>query len=438
MHREHYLIGEGTLSSAVKEYKAVWGDSQPLIVADRNTWPIVGAVLREQFLRWGYIGVEEFVFPDVDDVYADYEHVVVVRELLQDNGLIAVAVGSGTINDIVKLASYECSKSYMVVPTAPSVDGYTAIGAAITVEGFKRTLDCHPPKVMVADVEVLRDAPYDMIAAGYGDLAAKIPAGADWIIADRLGVERILPEAWDMSQRDLRMRLANPAAIARREGAAIDGLFLGLVEVGFAMEVFKNSRPAAGAEHLMSHVWEMSHLSVLGFPISHGFKVAIGTLASTAVLTELFKLDEADLRKAFEQHPPITWPLRLMEIETFLGDDPTRVATIQASQAKFLEPQQLEQRRQLTLGFWKDLKRDIAAQIISFEQLQDMFRIAGCPCEPVDIGLTRAMFIDGMRKAQMIRERYTVLDFAYELGLLDTMIDVVAGGDLYYRNFLPA
>jgi glycerol-1-phosphate dehydrogenase [NAD(P)+] len=224
---------------------------------------------------------------------------------------------------------------------------------------------------MVADVNVLRDAPYDMIAAGYGDLAAKIPAGADWIIADRLGVERILPEAWDMSQRDLRMRLADPAAIARRDGAAIDGLFLGLVEVGFAMEVFKNSRPAAGAEHMMSHAWEMVHLSVLGFPVSHGFKVAIGTLASTAIMTELLKLDEDDLRRAFKEHPPLTWPMRLMEIESFLGDDPTRAATIQASQAKFLEPQQLEQRRQLTLGFWKELKKDIAAQIIPFEQLQN-------------------------------------------------------------------
>ncbi len=189
---------EGALSSVVKEYKAVWGDSLPLIVADRNTWPIVGAHLHEQFIRFGYSGVEEFVFPDVDDVYADYEHVGVIRELIQGNGLIAVAVGSGTINDLVKLASYECGKSYMVVPTAPSVDGYTAIGAAITVDGFKRTLHCLPPEVMVADVNVLRDAPYDMIAAGYGDLAAKIPAGADWIIADRLGVERILPEAWDI------------------------------------------------------------------------------------------------------------------------------------------------------------------------------------------------------------------------------------------------
>jgi glycerol-1-phosphate dehydrogenase [NAD(P)+] len=426
MHKEHYLIGEGALSSAVKEYKAVWGDSPPLIVADRNTWPIVGANLKEQFFRWGYLGVEEFVFPDVDDVYADYEHVVVVRELLQDNGLIAVAVGSGTINDLVKLASYECGKSYMVVPTAPSVDGYTAIGAAITVEGFKRTLNCLPPKVMVADVGVLRDAPYDMIAAGYGDLAAKIPAGADWIIADRLGIEPIMPEAWDMSQRDLRSRLSDPVAISRREGPAIDGLFLGLVEVGFAMEAFKNSRPAAGAEHMMSHVWEMSHLSVLGFPVSHGFKVAIGTLASTAIMTELLKLDENDLMRSFVQHPPITWPMRLMEIETFLGDDPTRSATIQASQVKFQNPQQLQQRRQLTLGLWKDLKKDISVQIIPFQELQDMFRIAGCPCEPADIGLTRAMFIDGMRKAQMIRERYTVLDFAYELGLLDTILEIVA------------
>ena len=241
-----------------------------------------------------------------------------------------------------------------------------------------------------------------------------------------------------MSQRDLRMRLADPAAVARRDGAAIDGLFLGLVEVGFAMEVFKNSRPAAGAEHMMSHAWEMSHLSVLGFPVSHGFKVAIGTLASTAIMTELLKLNEADLRRSFAKHPPITWPMRLMEIETFLGEDSTRSATIQASQAKFQEPQQLEQRRKLTLDLWKDLKRDIAAQIIPFEQLQDMFRIAGCPCEPADIGLTREMFIDGMRKAHMIRERYTVLDFAYELGLLDTVMDIVAGGELYYRNFLPA
>lgn len=435
MEQKQYLISQGALASTVALYATVWGARTPILIADRNTWPLVGKKVFEMFHSAGYTNSKKYIFPDEQDVYADYKHVEMVRELLEGNDCIGVAIGSGTINDLVKLASYESGKSYMIVPTAPSVDGYTAISAAITVDGFKKTIPCSQAQVMVADEGLLSSAPYEMIASGYGDLAAKIPAGADWIIADRLGIETIMPEAWALSQDKLRQRIEDPDAIANRDGAAIINLFMGLVDVGFAMHVYQDSRPASGAEHLMSHVWEMAHLSINGSPVSHGFKVALGTLASTAIMTELIKLTHEDLQKAFSLERSHTWSDRLQDIEFLLAGDPTKDETIKAAKAKFLEHEALQERRSHLLFIWEDLKEDISTQIIPFEQLKKMFRLAQCPCEPVDIGLSKDMFLHGLRKAQLIRTRYTVLDLAYETGLFEDIIDKLVNGNTYFNRY---
>jgi glycerol-1-phosphate dehydrogenase [NAD(P)+] len=435
MEEQQYLIAQGALASTVDLYAKVWGERSPMVIADRNTWPLIGASVYDMFQSAGYIQVEKFIFPDTQDVYADYEHVRMVRELLEENEYIGVAVGSGTINDLVKLASYECGKSYMVIPTAPSVDGYTAVSAAITVDGFKKTIACSQAQVMVADEGLLSNAPYEMIASGYGDLAAKIPAGADWIIADRLGIEPIMPEAWALSQSKLRQRIADPQAIANRNGEAIVNLFMGLVDVGFAMRVYKDSRPASGAEHLLSHVWEMAHLSKNGSPVSHGFKVALGTLTSTAIMMELLKLSKEDLLQVISQQPSCSWGERLHTIEKLLAGDPTKDETIRAAKAKFLGNEALQKRRMSILSLWEDLKNDIATQIIPFEQLKAMFRTAQCPHEPADICLSKDLFIHGLRKAQLIRNRYTALDLVFELGLFEGLIDTQAHSGIYFNYF---
>src|SRR6185312_17040951 len=106
-------------------------------------------------------------------------------------GAVPVAVGSGVLNDLVKCAAGIAGVTYLCVPTAASMDGYAASGAAMIDGGFKRTIDCPPPVAIIADTDVIAAAPASMAAWGYGDLAGKITAGADWMVADALGEEAL-------------------------------------------------------------------------------------------------------------------------------------------------------------------------------------------------------------------------------------------------------
>lgn len=437
MASEDFVIRSGAVADVPARFKAHWEDAVPLVVADHNTWKAAGKAVADSFTAAG-IEAKVFIFPD-ESVYADDDHIATVRREMERTGTIGVAVGGGTINDLVKRASEEMGQAYMVVPTASSVDGYTAYGASITVQGFKTTLPCAAPVAVVADTDVLCNAPSPMIASGYGDLSAKITAGADWIIADALGVEPIQKDIWDMVQKPLRGRIGNPEKIAARNPEAIKNLFMGLVEVGYAMQRYKDSRPASGSDHLLSHVWEMEHLSVNGVAVSHGFKVAIGTLCSTAMLTEFTKLSADDVKQSIEKNtnpPYASWYDRQREIDRYLHVKASiKDPIVKASRIKFQEGPALEKRQEDILRQWDTMMNGIKKQIIPFPEIQKMFKIAGCPIQPADISLSREDVARAMRVAQMIRKRYTGLDLAYEAGLLDRMIGIIVDSNTYFTDF---
>jgi predicted HD superfamily hydrolase involved in NAD metabolism len=136
---------------------------------------------------------------------------------------------------------------------------------------------------VVADKEVLFTAPAEMAAAGYADLTAKIVAGADWIIADILKQDPIIPATWDVVQKDLRSWLADSNDLM--------AVFMGLAATGYAMQMHDDSRPASGSEHLFSHVWEMEGLLFNGEEVSHGFKVSVGTVVTLKLMQYFLDLD---------------------------------------------------------------------------------------------------------------------------------------------------
>src|SRR5690606_24859508 len=173
------------------------------------------------------------------------------------------------------------------VATAASMDGYTAYGASITSEGSKQTFDCPAAQAVIADLDVIGGAPDGMNASGYADLVAKIPAGADWMAAEACGEETIDGAVWKTVQQRLRQWCANADGVPRRDPTAIHGLISGLLMTGFAMQAARSSRPASGAEHQFSHLWDMEHHTHNGAAPSHGFKVGIGSLASVAVYEAL-------------------------------------------------------------------------------------------------------------------------------------------------------
>src|SRR5918994_4398304 len=215
-------IGAGKLASVADIFEESFGDSEAVIVADENTFEVAGKEVQRQLEVAGQKLVEPYVFPGEPALYAGYGNIETLVEALREHDAIPIAVGSGTLNDIVKRSSYECERPYMCVGTAASMDGYTAFGASIEKNGLKQTLSCPAPRAVVADLEVLKGAPGDMTASGYADLLGKVTSGADWLIADALGIEEIEPTAWSLVQDYLRCWTESPAELRAGDQSATE------------------------------------------------------------------------------------------------------------------------------------------------------------------------------------------------------------------------
>lgn len=418
------VLGQNAIAEVPSVLRELWNGVQPVIVADENTWKAAGRQVMELLVNGGFNPAEPIIFPAEPMLHADYSHIPGLVPLLK--GKVPVAVGSGTVNDLVKRSHFEAGcNGYLCVATACSVDGYTSFGAAITVDGFKKTLPCPAPLAILADSAVLASAPADMTASGYADLAAKIVAGADWFIADALKVTPIDTKAWDMVQTSLREWLEDPEELANGGMKQMAGLFNGLAATGFAMQYYRESRPASGAEHLFSHVWEMDNLTVNGVNPSHGFKVAIGTLISTALMEETFAMDASHAAMACANAPCISREERLTQIDSYLKGSLIYDSVVKVCLDKLLTGEELRQRRSLIISEWDNMKERVAKQLYSFDDMKHRFQILGCPVKPSQIGLDQQEFRRGVIAASMIRNRYTILDLLFEMGLLETVLDAI-------------
>ena len=418
------LIGSGALGSVGEVVRRVVGDQPVTVVADEFTWRVAGKQVQEQLDAAGSTAGEAFVFPAGAVVRAEYGNVEKVRDALAARDTVPVAVGSGTLNDLVKRAAYELDRRYVVVATAASMDGYTAFGAALTRDGYKQTMTCPAPLALVADLDVLAAAPAGMTASGYGDLLGKVTAGADWIIADELGVEPIDATVWSLVQGPLRAAVGRPAELAAGDPAALGGLVEGLVMSGLAMQAHASSRPASGAEHQFSHLWEMEGLGAdQRPPLSHGFKVGIGSIAVAALYERLLDRDLADVDVAALT---AAWPTAdqvARDVEAVHTIDGVRTAAVAESLAKHVDPEQLAERLERVRTRWPELRERLAGQLLPAAELAGMLRAAGAPSRPSEIGVSAEALRDTYFRCRTIRRRYTVLDLAAETGVLESCVE---------------
>jgi glycerol-1-phosphate dehydrogenase [NAD(P)+] len=429
-------MGEGVIGSVDDVFERSFGDRTAVIVADENTLAVAGHEVQRRLEAAGRRRHEPYVFPGRPTLEGDYRNILKLIESLRTHDAIPVAVGSGVLNDIAKRASYECDRPYMNVATAASMDGYTAFGAAITKEGYKQTMTCPAPRAVLADVNILTTAPPDMTASGYADLLAKVPAGADWLVADALDVEKIDGKVWSLVQDPLRAATAKPAELAAGDLGAMEDLIEGLIMSGLAMQAAASSRPASGAEHQFSHLWEMEGLGHdREPPLSHGFKVGVGSLATTSLYErilqrDLGRLDVEGLCRAWPSWDEVERAVRATHTTPGLDE-----AAVEESRAKYVDADQLAERLRLLTDRWPDLREAVHEQLIEAPKLQEMLHAAGCPTGPWDVGLELADFRSTYRRARMIRRRYTVLDLATEAGILDECVaEVFAPGGFWARQ----
>jgi len=419
-------IGSGILEQTPRLYRDHFGDRPAMLVADGNTYAAAGQRVVEAFRKAGHPLQDAFIFR-APDLYAEHRFVTELEAALQPHQAIPIAVGSGTINDLTKLASHRTGRPYLCVASAASMDGYTAFGASITYQGAKQTFLCPAPTAVLADLEVICAAPGLMNAWGYTDLLAKVTAGADWIVADALGIEPIDPPAWAIVQGRLREMVADPAGVAARNPEAVGRLEEGLMLGGFGMQSSRSSRPASGAEHQFSHLWDMQHHTHNGKTPSHGFKVGIGTLAVAALYEYLLAqpLDQLDAAACGRQWPDAeTWCQRARE---WLGEGELAAGAAKELRAKHSPPEALQAQMEQLRSLWPELREQLRAQLMPLATLREMLRTVGAPTAPEEIGITRERLRRSYWQAYCIRRRFTALDLAVRTGLLEAALDHIFG-----------
>ncbi|MCP4397301.1 MAG: sn-glycerol-1-phosphate dehydrogenase [bacterium] len=430
---EAFILGAGCRFEVPKIFQTWFPDASAIVVADENTFEVAGKFVYEKLQEAQIPTREPFIFPGEPILHSDYAHIETLRDLFKKHpNAIPIAVGSGTINDLVKRTAFEIERRYLVVATAASVDGYSSFGAPITDKGFKKTMECPAPLAIVADIEILRNAPPEMTAAGYADLMSKIPAGADWIIADALGIDPIVPSIWDMVQPPLRSWVGAPKKLQEGDMQAFEHLFEGLTMSGFAMQAIRKSRPASGAEHLVSHIWDMQqHRDANGQSVSHGFQVSLGSLASIAMMETLLARDirTLDIEAVCERWK--SWEEREAEIQRTFEGSPMVTRVLEESRAKYLNRKQLRERLNLLVSKWDSMREKVEAQNVSYAEFKRMLAAAACPVSPEQINLSRERFRESFLLAQMIRDRYTILDLAYEMGCLEECVEEILASPHY-------
>lgn len=431
-------LGAGVLGETARVFQNHFAGQRAVIVADPRTMRLAGVTVASALAEAGIACLEPFIFDD-PGLYSETRYVEQLVAALREHDAIPVAIGSGTINDLVKLATHRTGRpGYLCVATAASMDGYTAFGASITNQGAKQTFHCPAPRAVIADTNIIGGAPSWLTASGYADLSAKITAGADWILADALGVEAIDPRAWEIVQGGLRDSLADPAGARAGHKSAITALVEGLMLGGFAMQWSKTSRPASGAEHQFSHLWDMEHHVHHGEAPSHGFKVGVATLAITRLYEQLLAHDftALDIDRCLTQWPAAA-ALEPVIRRKFAGTDFVDTA-VGETLAKHVSSADLRPQLQRLKAGWPTLRTRLQAQLLPSTELQRRLALVGAPTEPEEIGISRARLRESFSRAYHIRRRFTVLDVAMLTGTLEALLHGLFGPDAVWRTPIPA
>lgn len=383
------------------------------VVADQNTQRAQGEVVVAGLQAAG-LHVKTLVFTD-REVVADGAHILDVLIAAGREDWTYVAVGSGTLTDITRFASHRTKSSFISVPTAPSVDGFTSIGAPLIIHGVKDTVLAQAPIGIFADINTLASAPQPMIAAGFGDMLGKATSVADWRIGRLLWDE---PYDESIARRTLTavdLCVANAPAIGQGDQAAIRVLMEALIESGFCMLDFGTSRPASGAEHHYSHYWEMKLLQEGRPAILHGAKVGVATALVAGYYDQFRRMSRQDVVDRLEAS---TLPPRAAEVERIreaygaLADDIVKV------QAKFLNltDADYDQIKHRIVENWDEIQA-IAAQVPPADQIAALLRTAGGPSTTAELGLSADEEAQAIAYGHYLRDRFTSRKLARVLGL---------------------
>jgi glycerol-1-phosphate dehydrogenase [NAD(P)+] len=350
--------------------------------------------------------VSEIVVPDpaegASPICDDHTHDWLLRQVVTAD--VVVPIGSGVLNDLGKWIAFDLGVPYVCFGTAASMNGYASANVATTIRGVKSLLWARPPRAVLSDPAILRDAPYQLTTAGLGDILAKSVSSADWRMNHFLFGDYFCERSVSLIADIEPLYLDYPEDLQARKSEAMEALFHGLLLTGIAMTMAETSSPASGGEHLVSHTLDMMS-SLDGVPHDlHGRQVGLGTVLASEMYRRVISLESPDFSHASMGIDREFWGP--------LGDE------VEVNYAQKVERLQKAVEILSQGDSWDRLREEVRLFLRTPERIRNCLKRAGAAYRAEDIGCTRERLLRAVLHAHEIRSRFTVIDVARLVGLL--------------------
>ena len=386
------------------------------LIADKNTYAAAGKAVAE--IIGSTVKIVNCIF-DEDGPEPDERSVGRAFMYYETDCDAVIGVGSGVINDIGKIVANVAGKPYIIVGTAPSMDGYASGSSSMTRDGLKITLPSKCADVIIGDLDVLCKAPVKMMASGLGDMLAKYISICEWRISNLITGEYYCADIAQLVREALKKCTDNAAGLMKRDKTAVKAVFEGLVIGGVAMAYAGVSRPASGVEHYFSHVWDMRGIE-FGTPVElHGIQCAMGTYHA-ARLYEYVKKQKPDHKKAsayVAAFGQTAWEQTLRE---FLGKGAEAMIALEKKEGKYRKDAH-RARFAVIAEKWDEILQIIEDELPSSGEIAQLLDTIGISPELSVIGVDAQCARTTFMATKDIRDKYVLSRLAWDLGILDEL-----------------
>lgn len=395
------------------------GGSYPFLIADRNTFQAAGAAVCS-LLEKEKIPYKQYVFetsPEPDELAVGQAAMQYERRCD-----FILAVGSGTMNDIGKVIAHITGLPYMIVGTAPSMDGYTSSTSSVIQDGIKHSLNTVCPTVIVADLEIMSRAPMQLLWAGLGDMLAKYISICEWRLSHLITGEYYCEEIAVMVRSALK-KCCSVTDMTAIQPETIRPVVEGLILSGMAMDFAGLSRPASGTEHYFSHVWDMRALEFQTPSDLHGIQCGVGVLLCLR-LYQYIRTIIPDRQKALsfcQNFNPDEYNEFLYK---FLGKSTKGLIELEKKDKKY-DPENHQKRLEVILSHWDEIVQIISEELPAYEQIEQFMRKHGMPVTPAELGHSGEELRNTFITTKDIRDKYNASRLLWDLGLLDEAVRVL-------------
>lgn len=281
------LVGEGAIEKTSDLCQDLKLDGNALVLSGEHTYNIVGERVLE-IIKTGYSAV----FSIVQE--ASMDEVKRVEDLIGTGDIdFLVAVGGGKVIDVAKLASTRSDIEFLSIPTAASHDGIASSRASVKDDDSNVSVSARAPIGVIADIRVIRNAPYRLMASGCGDIIANYSAVKDWELARDVKGEEFSEYSSALSLMTAKIIMDSCDRIKDRSVESVRKVVKALISSGVAMSIAGSSRPASGSEHKFSHALD----AVAPNPALHGEQCGMGTI----IMMYLHDGDWSGIREALRK-----------------------------------------------------------------------------------------------------------------------------------------